>query len=350
MPALSNSTAPPPKVLVTGANGFVAMWVVRTLLERGFSVKGQVRSAVKGEHLVRYFKDHEGRFELVVVPDIAEEGAFDAAVMDVSGVIHMASPVSFDVEDPQDLIRPALNGTLGVLKSALKHGRSIQRIVVTASVASIVEDRDTPTVFSEADWNTQAVRDIEANGAAASAMSKYRASKTLAERAAWDFVEEHKSEIGWDLTVINPPMIFGPVIHEVTTPSALNFSAIAWYTCVATPDMGGKPKEFILARRLCWVDVRDVAEAHVRALEKEAAGGKRIIASAGSLCWQEFINTANALPTKHTLPRGFPDDEMPTVAHLLYDATRSKEVLGMSYRTMEETTRDILADYDARGW
>ncbi|KAL1751805.1 hypothetical protein FB107DRAFT_221234 [Schizophyllum commune] len=341
------------QVLVTGANGFVAMWTVRTLLERGYSVRATVRSAQKGEYLVRYFENlkYGDKFELAIVADITQENAFDEAVVGVDAILHMASPVSFGVEDPQELIRPALQGTLGVLNSALKHGTSVKRIVITGSVASIVEERDTPAVFDESHWNEQAPREVEEKGIAAKPTSKYRASKVIAERAAWDFVKEHAKEISWDLAVINPPLIFGPAIHEVNKPEELNWSALEFYKTVASLDMGGKPKEIILSRRACWVDVRDVAEGHVRVLETEAAGGKRFIISAGSLCVQEFINVANALnKTGRKLPVGYPDLPTETPPFLLYDASRSKDILGMTYRSMEETTRDTLADYDARGW
>ncbi|KAI5831152.1 NAD(P)-binding protein [Schizophyllum commune Tattone D] len=352
MPAISATpSSAPPKVLVTGANGFVAMWTVRTLLERGYSVRATVRSAQKGEYLKKYFEKYADKFELSIVADITKENAFDEAVVGADAILHMASPVSFGVEDPQELIRPALQGTLGVLDSALKHGKAIKRIVITGSVASIVEERDTPAVFDESHWNEQAPREVEEKGVAAKPTSKYRASKVIAERAAWDFVEKHAKEISWDLAVINPPLIFGPAIHEVSKPEELNWSALEFHKTVASLDMGGKPKEVILSRRACWVDVRDVAEGHVRALETEAAGGKRFIISAGSLCVQEFINVANALnKTGRKLPVGYPDLPTENPPFLLYDASRSKDILGMTYRSVEETTRDTLADYDARGW
>ncbi|KAL1740919.1 hypothetical protein HDZ31DRAFT_85154 [Schizophyllum fasciatum] len=349
MPAVQVTPSSAPfKVLVTGANGYVAMWTVRTLLERGYAVRGTVRAAQKGEYLVRYFEKYGDRFELAIVPDITGEGAFDEAVAGVDAILHMASPVRLDAEDPQELIQPALQGTLGALTSALKYGKSVKRVVLTSSVGSIFRESDKPIVLSEADWNDADPLAVEKEGAAAKPTSKYRASKVLAERSAWDFVEKHAQEISWDLAVINPPL---PAIQELNAPSDLNFSALEWYKSITTPDMGGKPKEVVLCRRSCWVDVRDVAEAHVRALEVEAAGGKRFIINAGSLCMQEFLDTANALNTSgRALPVGFPDAEKEHPPHLLCDASRSKDILGLKYRTVEETTRDTLADYDARGW
>lgn len=124
---------------------------------------------------------------------------------------------------------PAVHGTTGILKSALKFGTAVQRVVVTSSCAAVLTVSTEPRVFSETDWNEGSVQEVRAQGAGATAPAKYRASKTLAERAAWAFVEEHKGEIAWDLVVLNPPFVFGPVIHEVDSAEGLNESAREWY-------------------------------------------------------------------------------------------------------------------------
>lgn len=100
------NVAPPAKVLVTGANGFVAAWVVRTLLERGYAVRGTVRSESKGTHLLSLFKDEvkSGRFELAVVPDITAPGAFDEAVKGIDAIEHTASPFHMDADDPTGML------------------------------------------------------------------------------------------------------------------------------------------------------------------------------------------------------------------------------------------------------
>lgn len=93
----------PSKVLVTGANGYIGIWVVRTLLDHGFSVRGAVRSDSKGKHLLDLFKDEvkSGRFEIAIVPDISAPGAFDEAVKGVAAIEHTASPCILDAEDPK---------------------------------------------------------------------------------------------------------------------------------------------------------------------------------------------------------------------------------------------------------
>ena len=128
---------------------------------------------------------------------------------------------------------PAVQGTLSVLNSALKHGaQTVKRVVITASCASILEYGPTPRVFSEKDWNERAIREVNEKGKAAANGDKYCASKTLAERAAWDFWNKHKSEVAWDVSVLNPPFVFGPVIHEVDKPENLNESVKLWWNAV----------------------------------------------------------------------------------------------------------------------
>lgn len=336
-------------MLVSGANGYLAIWVVQTLLERGYSVRGTVRSEEKGRYLKEYFKPFGEKLEVVVVEDISKPGAFDEAVKGVDAIAHTASPFHSNVEDPRDFYQPAIRGTVGILESALKNGTNVKRIVVTSSTAAVMDPPSKPTTFSEKDWNMGSVKAVEEKGKKSEPMEIYRASKTLAEKSAWDFVEKNKDKIQWDLTVLNPPFIFGPPIHDVKSLSALNTSLQYWYNMVVadTP----KTKES-LSGSSSWTDVRDIAEAHVRALEKDAAGGERIIVNGGSYHWQDWIDTANSIQPSpipsHKLPRGVP--EMERVYLINYDKTKEEKILGIKFFTQEESTRDMLADFERRGW
>ncbi|KAF5363173.1 hypothetical protein D9758_008392 [Tetrapyrgos nigripes] len=357
------------KVLVSGANGYIAAWLVRTLLEEGYIVRGTVRTEEKAKFLKKLFEKYADKFEAVVVSDITSDGAFDEAVKGMDAIEHTASPFHFNADDPQELIGPAVKGTTGILQSALKFGKDVKRIVVTSSCASVLEIRPEPTKFSEEDWNELSAKEVQEQGRSAAAASKYRASKTLAERAAWDFYNKHKSEISWDLVVINPPFVFGPSIQDVSSPSALGTSAADWYATVVEGTKDANAPGPGLAGTE-WVDVRDVAKAHVRALQRKEAADQRIIVSAGPWKWQEWLDTANSLkpspiPSHPNLPKGKPgssDKKYMTT----YDASKSGRVLGIvsgpegaglgldgekvRYRTMEETTRDTLADVEAKGW
>jgi len=257
---------------------------VRRLLEKGYTVRGSVRSADKGKFLQESFKSYGEKFEIVVVEDVTKETAFDEAVRGVDGIMHTASPVHMNAASVDEIIGPAVNGTVSVLKSAAKHGQGVKRIVMTSSGAAVKESGK-DKLFTEEDWNEAALKEVKEQGDNSSGHAKYCASKTLAEKAAWEFYERNKSNVRWDLSVLNPPFVYGPVIHNVNSVDDLNFSARQWYDAVL---IGGQPEEVLLATQASWIDVRDLAEAHVLASEKEAAGGERILICAGSYVWQDW--------------------------------------------------------------
>ncbi|TFK81177.1 NAD(P)-binding protein [Polyporus arcularius HHB13444] len=341
MPAVTSG-----KVLVTGANGYVAVWVVKSYLEKGFAVRGTVRSESKGKYLRQLFQSYGDKFELVVVDDITRECAFDEAVKGVDAIAHTASPFHNRADDPNDVIVPAVHGTLSVLNSALKHGSSVKRVVITASCASILEYGPEPRVFSEKDWNERAIREVNEKGRAAANGDKYCASKTLAERAAWDFYNKHKSEVQWDVSVLNPPYVFGPVLHEVDKPENLNESSRLWWDAVVA---GKLSNEELATNGSAWVDVRDLAAAHVLATTTPEAGGERVIISPGAFKYQDFVNIAHRLYPK--LPAGNTSYDPAKAVHMIqYDTSKERKLFGIKYHTAEEMTRDTLEDFIKRGW
>ncbi|KAF9257411.1 D-lactaldehyde dehydrogenase [Marasmius fiardii PR-910] len=367
MPALQrSSTSPRPLVLVTGTTGYIGAWVARYLLEHGYDVRGTVRSTSKGQGLLEIFQKlpgysrSMGKFHFVIVEDIVTEGAFDEAVKGVDGVEHVASPFTFNVDDPREIIEPAIRGTVGILKSVEKFGDKVKRVVITSSTVAISSDGRDDTPFDESDWNEKDIEIVKELGRNAPGFTKYAASKTLVEKAAWDWVSG-KPSIPWDIVTLNPALVFGPTTNYVPSPENLNKSATDWYKTLMTKDARGRSPQWLEAKRSTWVDVRDVAEAHVRALIKGEAGGKRIILSAEPFSWQEWLDVANSLSpppyTKHPLAHGHPGTgrEEPWCTYI---TERAKQILGMSndegvewrYRTKEETARDTLAEFAAKGW
>ncbi|TFY58422.1 hypothetical protein EVG20_g8159 [Dentipellis fragilis] len=343
---------PPAKVLVSGANGYIGAWVVRTLLEKGYSVRGTVRSESKGMHLRSLFAGFGDRFELIVVPDITAEGAFDEAVKGVDLVEHTASPFHFNVKTPDDLIIPAVQGTTSILNSILKHGQGVKRVVLTASTACVQKPGQTPPngKWDESSWNEPAVREVEEKGAAASPVAAYQASKTLAEKAAWAFVKQHASSINWDLAVLNPPFVYGPPIHEVASASKLNTSMLDFFNNVVR---GAKSDAELASVSGSMVDVRDLALAHVAAAQKSAAGGERTIISAAPYYWQEILDLANSSASPEiaaTLHKGQPGATKGKPYPATYDNSKCARILEIPFRSLEDTVKDSVADFKARGW
>ncbi|CCM04261.1 uncharacterized protein FIBRA_06430 [Fibroporia radiculosa] len=335
MPAVTTG-----KVLVTGANGYVAVWVVRTLLEQGYVVRGAVRSESKAAHLRTVFASYGDKLELLVA------GAFDEAVKGVDAIEHTASPYHFKAGDPDELIVPALHGTTRVLESALAYGTAVKRVVITSSVAAVMRIEEQPLTLSEADWNDQAIVEVREKGRGSSQAAKYRASKTLAERAAWEFVEKNKGAIGWDLVVLNPPFVYGPALHEVDKPEALNESMHSWFHSVLKNLHDPKQLGVIGGE---WIDVRDLAQGHVLAIQKEEAGGERFVVTQGPWKWQDWINAASEYGvTTSTGDDSY--DPAKATQPIRYDASKASRVLGIKYHSIKETTRDILDDLKSRKW
>jgi len=326
MPAIQSHS----NILVTGASGFIAAWIVQSLIDRGHSVVGTVRSSSKGEYLKRLFGD---KFSYVIVEDIEQENAFDEAIkMNIDAVAHVASPVLLDAEDPALVIGPAVQGTTGILASIKKHGSNVKRVVLTSSTCSMLEPKESyPYTFTEADWNDYSADLVAKEGKKAPGVHKYRASKVLAERAAWDFVKHNKNSIGWDLVTIHPPEVFGPTIHEVKNLASLNATSALFHAIVTN-----SIQEDVDEITDNFVDVRDVGLAHALALEVEEAGNERFSTSVGPYTWKGF--------TRELRAAGFDDIPESTIEEVepsvIVDGSKATRVLGLQYRSVRETVVD----------
>ncbi|GMK53594.1 hypothetical protein CspeluHIS016_0101800 [Cutaneotrichosporon spelunceum] len=315
-------------VLVTGASGFIAVHTIKTLLDSGYAVRGTVRSQAKGDYLADLFKASKAPFEYVIVEDIVQPGAFDEAVTGVAGVAHTASPFHFRVNDPQQLIEPAVKGTLGVLESIQKNN----------SCASIMDDNaPKPHVRTEKDWNETSIKNVEEQGCDARPIDMYRASKTLAERAFWKFIDDKKPN--WDGATICPPMVYGPILQQVSSTSELNTSnanVLDWLT-------GNKAESDIPdVATFNWVDVRDVALAHVRALTVPEAGGERFIVGAGPGSPNDLVlSFERHFPERKTYPKGNQSKvEAINAKSNRYDGSKAERILGIKYHDIDTTARD----------
>ncbi|KAJ6069816.1 hypothetical protein N7499_011703 [Penicillium canescens] len=329
------------RVLLTGGSGFIAAHVLEVLLARGHSVVTTVRSQTKADAIRRAHPEiANDRLSFAIVEDIAQPNAFDQAVATnppLEAVIHTASPYHFHAQDAQELLIPAITGTTGILKSVQKHAPLVKRVVVTSSFAAIndVFASSTDKVYSEADWSP--ITQEQANVSPANA---YRASKTFAERAAWEFIEREKPN--FTLSVINPPLVLGPIVHDLTSLDTLNTSNQRIRDLVSgTPKTPCPPTGNYL-----FVDVRDLGLAHVLAVEKEAAGGNRFFvvsshfsnAEIAKIIGEEFPEYKVRLPTGDALKPG----EYPADGVYGFDNTRAREILGIQFRPLKESIVDAV--------
>jgi len=331
------------KVLLTGGSGFVATYCLDMLLEHGHDVVTTVRSDEKGQKLL---ESHPGipqsKLSYVLVKDIAVEGAFDEAVKSdppFDAVVHTASPFHYNITDrKKDLLDPAIIGTTGILKAIKANAPSVKRVAITSSFAAIVNPKSHPKVYSEAVWNPITMEEaLSDNGLA------YYGSKTFAERAAWDFVEREKPN--FQITTLNPPFVFGPVVHYLNSLDAVNTSNQRIRDMIQ-----GKMRHGLAPTGIfLWTDVRDLALAHVKAIELPQASGKRFLITAGymtnsdiaSAIKEGFPELAPGLPEK--LKSDLPEDIY------AYDNSRSKEVLGLEYRSLQECVVDTVRSLQAVG-
>lgn len=331
------------KVLLTGGSGFIAAHCVDTLLKHGHDVVFTVRSDKKGQKILSNHPDAKSKLSYVMVKDIATEGAFDDAVKSdppFEAVLHTASPFHFNIEDPKkDLLDPAIIGTTSILKSIHKSAPTVKRVVITSSFASIINPASqNGASYSEKDWNP-----VTWDEALKDSATAYRASKTFAEKAAWDFVEQQNPN--FSISTLCPPLVVGPVVHYFNDLDSINTSNQRTLNMIK-----GKMKDGLAATGVyIWVDVRDLADAHVFAIEKEEAANKRFFITAGyfsnaeiaQIIKDEFPEYRDGLPEKLESDR--PKDVYQ------YDNSRSREVLGVKYRPLKGAIVDLVKSLQAAG-
>ena len=249
-------------ILVTGATGYLASWIIKQLLHEGHTVHGTVRSLEKKdkyEYLTEMEKESTGKLKLFEA-NLLDDHSFDSAMEGCELVIHTASPfkVTGIKNARKELVDPALQGTRNVLHSANK-SETVKRVVLTSSVVAIFGDsieieKTEKGKFTEEHWNTTSSEKHQ----------PYPYSKTLAEKEAWKIADSQKE---WDLVVINPGFILGPSLNKNNYGTSTEFMA----------DMGnGKYKTGIPNAYHGVVDVRDVAKVHILAGFTPSANGRHV--------------------------------------------------------------------------
>lgn len=242
-------------------------------------------------------------------------------------------PFTYDTKNNEkELIIPAVNGVKSILSAAATNPK-IGRVVVTSSFASVLDaDRKAPPYFTYTgdDWNPLTYE--EAAAPETRAVVAYRGSKKFAELAAWDFVKQNKPR--FDLVALCPPMTFGPVVHPVADVGKLNESnAMLWRIAAGE---GPLPT----ARVPFWIDVRDLAVAHVEALVRPEAGGKRYVPAANDRF--SYGLAAKIIAERFDWAKGVAVEEQTIdTSHGLDGATAGRE-LGFEYRTFQDTVVDLI--------
>jgi nucleoside-diphosphate-sugar epimerase len=315
------------KVLVTGGSGYLGTQLITALLRNGRQVRATVRS-LDDETDVRAAVRRGGVDDAglqLVAADLTSDDGWPTAVEDVDEVHHVASPIpSGQPTDPDELIVPAREGSVRVLKAARDAGA--RRVVLTSSFAAVGYSPKAVRDYTEADWT-----DPDTPG-----LAPYPRSKTIAERAAWDFIETEGGDT--QLVVMNPTFIAGPSLVAALRSTLSGFTAIIEGTMPALP-----------RQRFGIVDVRDVADAHIMAMATRAAAGKRylLLADGPTITWlrlaqilRDHLGAAGEHVTTNEAPG---EDPSPLTIH----NDRAKQELGWRPRSAQTTiieTAESLRD------
>ena len=310
-------------VLVTGGTGFVAGWCIVELLRRGYAVRTTVRSLSK-EAAVRAAVASGGASGdplTFFAADLTNDEGWDAAVEGCDYVLHVASPLGGGaLQDRNTLIAPARDGTLRVLRAAAKAG--VKRVVMTSAAAAARPPLGSDRVSDETIWADPADPQFDA----------YRVSKILAERAAWDFMSTANGST--ELTCILPGAVFGPILTAENSGSVEIIRRLLEGRPGAVPRLG------------FWiVDVRDLADLHIRAMTAPEAAGQRFLAT-GDFLWMEDI--ARALRSKlgsraaKTPSRRLPDFVVRLLLPFMPQLRPLAPLLGRKFALTPEKARRVL--------
>ncbi|ALM53323.1 NAD-dependent epimerase/dehydratase family protein [Halomonas huangheensis] len=339
-------------VLVTGATGYVAGWIVKELLDAGRTVHAAVRDPQDSRrvgHLLDMATNSAGQLKLFQA-DLLDPGAYAEAMAGCEIVIHTASPFINSVADPQrELVDPALLGTRNVLEQATLTPE-VQRVVLTSSCAAIytdaIECREAPNGrLNESIWNTTASLEYQ----------PYCWSKVLAEREAWKVADRQSR---WQLVVINPSLVIGPSLNA--NPTSESFSIVR--------QLVGRTARFGVPRfALGVVDVRDAALAHISAAMLPDVQGRYIVSGHDTDLYElsrtlrERFGESFTLPS-FALPRWIVLLVGPMMANVSRrylsrnvghpwhaDNSRGKRELGIHYRPLQESMEDMFIQLIERG-
>lgn len=334
------------RVCVTGATGFIGLHVVNQLLARGCHVVAAVRNASderKMAPLLAMQGTGQGRLTVVGGCEVLAAGSFDKAVAECEACFHLASPFWMDnrISDPHsELIAPAQQGTVNLLHSCMS-SLTMRRVIVTSSFGAIMNiggNKPWPLDFSysEAHWNESSAP-VKGEFPEPRNVHAYRWSKTVAEQAVWDFVATEQPH--FSVACICPPMVLGPNLQKLSSPTDINQSSLIIFKMLS-----GEMKH-VMPGSVGFVDVRDVAKAHILAAETPAAASKRYLCSGTTKTWLQVSQLLRDLfPTK-PIPTTCEDGSVDGQPCLTLDTSRIRQDLGINFLPLVETLKEQVGSF-----
>ena len=330
------------KVLVTGATGYIGLHCIHQLLNQGYAVNGSVRSPERKEEIFEALQKHNTPTENLNLYtfNLTEDDGWDEGMEGCDYLLHVASPIALENHDEDFFVKPAVAGVKRAFKFAKKH--NVKKVVLTSSVAAIFDTLEEKTYYDETDWSDPDNPSI----------SHYSKSKTLAERAAWDFVKNEGNP--FELAVINPALVIGPSLSGDLGESNKAIAMVATGKMpVAVPLQFG------------YVDVRDVATAHVLAMQNSNSNGERFALAEKDLWYKDVAkvlrdNGFDKAPTFNVpvwlakILANFSKELKITLPYLgrvrsVKNTSKAKDILGWNPRPAEQSIIDIAEQIKEMG-
>lgn len=330
--------------MVTGATGYLGSWVVKGLLEKGYTVRLAVRNKddeARFRYLTEMAQRSSGKLEMWSA-DLLQAGSFDKIAAGCRAIIHMASPFTLRFKDPQkELVDPALQGTRNVLGAA-SASATVEKVILTSSVAAVHGDNIDMTELKLGAFN-----EVQFNYSSSLKHQPYSYSKVVAEKEAWKIEATQKQ---WHLVVINPAFVMGPPLSQASHSESL---------ALMKDLLTGKYRAGAPDLMFGFVDVRDVARAHILGMEDEQASGRYILAErvVSLYDFSQMIKTiygrqfklplmkapkfmVSLMAPLFGLTRKFVRRNVGYVIRL--DSSRSRDNLHLTYTPLEKTIRDMI--------